>query len=89
MLQKIKALEEENLSMLKSFDSQRAKLKELYVQKVRELDEVKTSMVVAEIKAQEEISSLQQLVQGNLELFFIFFIVCKLFVHCRNYRRVE
>uniref|UniRef100_A0A1B0BEQ5 FYVE-type domain-containing protein n=1 Tax=Glossina palpalis gambiensis TaxID=67801 RepID=A0A1B0BEQ5_9MUSC len=67
MLQKIKALEEENHNMLKSFDSQRAKLKELYVQKVRELDEVKTSMVVAEIKAQEEISSLQQLVQETIE----------------------
>lgn len=46
------------------FNSQRAKLKELFVQKERELDELKTKLIVQEVKAQEEISSLQQLVQG-------------------------
>ena len=64
MLQKIRELEEENRKMQYGFNSQRAKLKELFVQKERELAELKTKLVVQEVKAQEEISSLQQLVQG-------------------------
>lgn len=64
MLQKIRELEEENRKMQYGFNSQRAKLKELFVQKERELDELKTKLIVQEVKAQEEISSLQQLVQG-------------------------
>lgn len=63
-MQKILQLEEENRKMQFGFNNQRAKLKELFVQKERELDELKTKLVVAELKAQEEISSLQQLVQG-------------------------
>ncbi|KNC32339.1 hypothetical protein FF38_12478 [Lucilia cuprina] len=64
LLQKIRELEEENRKMQYGFNSQRAKLKELFVQKERELEEMKSKMIVAEVKAQEEISSLQQLVQG-------------------------
>ncbi|XP_065370177.1 rab GTPase-binding effector protein 1 isoform X2 [Calliphora vicina] len=67
LLQKIRQLEEENRKMQYGFNSQRAKLKELFVQKERELDELKTKMIVAEVKAQEEISSLQQLVQETIE----------------------
>lgn len=66
MLRKIHELEEENRKMQNGFNSQRAKLKELFVQKERELDDMRNKMVVAEFKAQEEISSLQQLVQGKL-----------------------
>ncbi|XP_013097984.1 early endosome antigen 1 [Stomoxys calcitrans] len=60
-------LEEENRKMQNGFNAQRARLKELFVQKEQELDALKTKLVVAEMKAQEEISSLQQLVQDTVE----------------------
>jgi len=78
--------------MQNEFNTQRAKMRELYMQKEAEvsqsqlerrqlqaeLDELKTKCVVADlkcqnelqmkdIKAQEEISSLQQLVQDTIE----------------------
>lgn len=56
--------------MQSGFNNQRAKLKELFVQKERELEDLKTKMIVAEVKAQEEISSLQQLVQGLTKVDF-------------------
>ncbi|XP_075167010.1 rab GTPase-binding effector protein rabaptin-5 [Haematobia irritans] len=60
-------LEEENRKMQNNFNAQRARLKELFVQKEQELDGLKTKLVVTEMKAQEEISSLQQLVQDTVE----------------------
>uniref|UniRef100_W8ANK6 Rab GTPase-binding effector protein 1 n=2 Tax=Ceratitis capitata TaxID=7213 RepID=W8ANK6_CERCA len=85
-------LREEKRKMQNEFNAQRAKMKELYLQKEmeltkchaerknlqRELDEMKSQFLVAdlkseselqlkEIKAQEEISSLQQLVQDTIE----------------------
>uniref|UniRef100_A0A034VH24 Rab GTPase-binding effector protein 1 n=1 Tax=Bactrocera dorsalis TaxID=27457 RepID=A0A034VH24_BACDO len=85
-------LQEEKRKIQNEFNSQRAKMKELYLQKEtelnkchadrkklqRELDEMKSQFVVAdlksenelrlkELKAQEEISSLQQLVQDTIE----------------------
>lgn len=88
--QKIQMLESENQKMHSEFNMQRAKLKELYVQKEtefvkcsaeksalqRELDEMRSQFLVADLKsesemqlkdsrAQEEIASLQQLVQGK------------------------
>lgn len=63
--------------MQSGFNNQRAKLKELFVQKERELEDLKTKMIVAEVKAQEEISSLQQLVQGLTKVDF--WIIKKIF----------
>ncbi|XP_058979799.1 rab GTPase-binding effector protein 1-like [Musca domestica] len=60
-------LQEENRKMLNNFNAQRAKLKELFVQKEQELNAMKSKLTVMEIKAQEEISSLQQLVQETVE----------------------
>lgn len=79
MLLRIKQLEEENSKMQSGFNAQRAKMKELFVQKERELNELKTKMIVAEVKAQEEISSLQQLVQGKNNNILKFF-KAKLFI---------
>lgn len=87
--QLVENLQEEKRKIQNEFNAQRAKMKELYLQKEtelnkchvdrkklqRELDEMKSQFVVAdlksenelrlkELKAQEEISSLQQLVQG-------------------------
>ena len=69
-MQKLRELEKENRKMQSGFNNQRAKLKELFVQKERELEDLKTKMIVAEVKAQEEISSLQQLVQGLTKVDF-------------------
>ncbi|XP_054740604.1 early endosome antigen 1 [Anastrepha obliqua] len=88
----VETLREEQRKMQKEFNAQRAKMKDLYLQKEteltkcqadrnnlqRELDELKSQFVVAdlksenelhlkEMKAQEEISSLQQLVQDTIE----------------------
>ncbi|XP_067628386.1 rab GTPase-binding effector protein 1 isoform X3 [Eurosta solidaginis] len=90
--QLVGSLQEAKRKMQNEFNAQRAKLKELYLQKeteltkchadrknlIRELDELRSQFVVAdlksenelhlkEIKAQEEISSLQQLVQDTIE----------------------
>lgn len=90
--QKIIKLESDNKKMHDEFNIQRAKMKELYLQKEseckklsadietikKELDEVKSQLLVAEYKnqhefqhqerkAQEEIASLQQLVQDTIE----------------------
>ncbi|XP_073844783.1 rab GTPase-binding effector protein rabaptin-5 isoform X2 [Musca autumnalis] len=64
---KLLELEEENRKMLNNFNAQRARLKELFVQKEQELESLKSKLLVTEIKAQEEISSLQQLVQETVE----------------------
>ncbi|XP_061394376.1 rab GTPase-binding effector protein 1 [Musca vetustissima] len=64
---KLQELEEENRKMLNGFNAQRARLKELFVQKEQELESLKSKLLVTEIKAQEEISSLQQLVQETVE----------------------
>lgn len=91
--QKIKSLVEANTKIQFEFNQQRAKLKELFIQKEaeyrkcleskqdlqKELDDLKSQLYVAKCKtetsesrimvidrkAQEEIQSLQQLVQGN------------------------
>ncbi|XP_020802355.1 rab GTPase-binding effector protein 1 [Drosophila serrata] len=85
-------LQAEMRKMQNEFNTQRAKMRELYIQKEaevsqsqaerrqlqEELDELKTHLMVADlksenemqlrdIKAQEEISSLQQLVQDTIE----------------------
>ncbi|KAH8258164.1 hypothetical protein KR038_007204 [Drosophila bunnanda] len=85
-------LQAEMRKMQNEFNTQRAKMRELYIQKEaevsqsqaerrqlqEELDELKTRLMVADlksenemqlrdIKAQEEISSLQQLVQDTIE----------------------
>lgn len=39
-------------------------MKELYVQTEKERDDLKTQLVLLEVKTQEEISSLHQIVQG-------------------------
>ncbi|XP_054089127.1 rab GTPase-binding effector protein 1 isoform X2 [Zeugodacus cucurbitae] len=90
--QLVENLREEKRKIQNEFNAQRAKMKELYLQKEtelnkchadrkllqRELDEMKSQFVVAdlksenelhvkELKAQEEISSLQQLVQDTIE----------------------
>lgn len=62
--ERIKKLEEVNRQMCMSFNTQRAKMKELYVQTERERDELKTQLVLLEMKTQEEITSLHQIVQG-------------------------
>lgn len=62
---RIKTLEEEKQQMCLSFNTQRAKMKELFVQTERERDELKTQLVLLEMKTQEEISSLHQIVQGR------------------------
>ncbi|XP_016947094.1 rab GTPase-binding effector protein 1 [Drosophila biarmipes] len=89
---KLSHLQNEMRKMQNEFNTQRAKMRELYMQKEAEvsqsqlerrqlqaeLDELKTKCVVADlksqndlqlkdIKAQEEISSLQQLVQDTIE----------------------
>ncbi|KAF7990453.1 hypothetical protein HCN44_000258 [Aphidius gifuensis] len=96
---KIRRLELENMRMREEFDGQRAKLKELFLQKEEELkkrskesteyqneitkyknelDEAKSQLVVANIrlendidlesrKANEEIASLQQVIQDAME----------------------
>ncbi|XP_017002079.2 rab GTPase-binding effector protein 1 [Drosophila takahashii] len=89
---KFSHLQNEMRKMQNEFNTQRAKMRELYMQKEAEvgqsqlerrqlqteLDELKTKCVVADlkaqnelqlkdIKAQEEISSLQQLVQDTIE----------------------
>lgn len=91
--QLVEKLREEKKKIQNEFNAQRAKMKDLYLQKEtelnkchadrnklqRELDEMKSQFMVAdlksenelrlkEIKAQEEISSLQQLVQGAIQL---------------------
>ncbi|XP_017479264.1 PREDICTED: rab GTPase-binding effector protein 1 [Rhagoletis zephyria] len=88
----IENLREDQKKMQKEFNAQRAKMKDLFLQKEteltkcqaerknlqRELDDLKSQFVVAdlksenelrvkEMKAQEEISSLQQLVQDTIE----------------------
>ncbi|XP_017868360.1 PREDICTED: rab GTPase-binding effector protein 1 isoform X1 [Drosophila arizonae] len=82
---KLELLQAEMRKMQNEFNTQRAKMKELYMQKEAErkqlqdeLNELKTHVMVADlkcenemqlkdIKAQEEISSLQQLVQDTIE----------------------
>ncbi|EDW61248.1 early endosome antigen 1 [Drosophila virilis] len=82
---KLELLQTEMRKMQNEFNTQRAKMKELYMQKEaernqlqEELNELKTHLMVADlksenemqlkdIKAQEEISSLQQLVQDTIE----------------------
>ncbi|XP_023171890.2 rab GTPase-binding effector protein 1 [Drosophila hydei] len=82
---KLELLQTEMRKMQNEFNTQRAKMKELYMQKEAErkqlqdeLNELKTHVMVADlksenemqlkdIKAQEEISSLQQLVQDTIE----------------------
>ncbi|XP_017073028.2 rab GTPase-binding effector protein 1 [Drosophila eugracilis] len=90
--QKLSYLQNEMRKMQNEFNTQRAKMRELYMQKEAEvtqstqerqklqaeLDELKTHLMVADLKsenelqlkdlkAQEEISSLQQLVQDTIE----------------------
>ncbi|EDX08009.1 rab GTPase-binding effector protein 1 [Drosophila simulans] len=89
---KLSHLQNEMRKMQNEFNTQRAKMRELYIQKEAEvsqsqqerrqlqaeLDELKTHLMVADLKsqnelqlrdlkAQEEISSLQQLVQDTIE----------------------
>lgn len=82
---KLQQLQTEMRKMQNEFNTQRAKMKDLYMQKEAErkqlqdeLDELKTHLMVADLKsenemllkdqkAQEEISSLQQLVQDTIE----------------------
>ncbi|XP_034479234.1 rab GTPase-binding effector protein 1 [Drosophila innubila] len=82
---KLELLQTDMRKMQNEFNTQRAKMKELYMQKEaerkqlqEELDELKTHVMVADLKsenemqlkdirAQEEISSLQQLVQDTIE----------------------
>ncbi|KAL7735701.1 hypothetical protein ACLKA6_019958 [Drosophila palustris] len=82
---KLELLQSDMRKMQNEFNTQRAKMKELYMQKEaerkqlqEELDELKTHVMVADLKsenemqlkdirAQEEISSLQQLVQDTIE----------------------
>lgn len=91
---KIRNLEEKNTKIQFEFNQQRAKLKELFIQKEseyrkcleskqdlqKELDDLKSQFYVSECKsenriqvmdrkAQEEIQSLQQLVQGWFLIF--------------------
>ncbi|KAH8413835.1 hypothetical protein KR222_009133 [Zaprionus bogoriensis] len=81
----LQLLQAEMRKMQNEFNTQRAKMKDLYMQKEAErkqlqdeLDELKTHLMVADLKsetemqlkdlkAQEEISSLQQLVQDTIE----------------------
>nr|XP_046478571.1 early endosome antigen 1-like [Neodiprion pinetum] len=99
LLIKLKKFETENATILKEFDSQRAKMKELFLQKEEELkrqleekislqeeihrlqtdlDEAKSQLTVADLKvendilvekrkAQEEIATLEQLIQETVE----------------------
>lgn len=92
LVKKIEALEAENKKMHTEFNTQRAKLKDLFIQKEaeytncvaeknaiqRELDELKSLVLVAECRSdnerelsdqrtKEEISSLQLLVQETIE----------------------
>ncbi|KAH8370510.1 hypothetical protein KR093_003832, partial [Drosophila rubida] len=82
---KFELLQSDMRKMQNEFNTQRAKMKELYMQKEAErkqlqdeLNELKTHVMVADLKsenemqlkdirAQEEISSLQQLVQDTIE----------------------
>ncbi|XP_017960973.1 rab GTPase-binding effector protein 1 isoform X2 [Drosophila navojoa] len=71
---KLELLQAEMRKMQNEFNTQRAKMKELYMQKEAErkqlqdeLNELKNEMQLKDIKAQEEISSLQQLVQDTIE----------------------
>jgi len=82
---KLEVLQADMRKMQNEFNTQRAKMKELYMQKEaerkqlqEELDELRTHVMVADLKsenemqmkdirAQEEISSLQQLVQDTIE----------------------
>lgn len=82
---KLQQLQTEMRKMQNEFNTQRAKMKDLFMQKEAErkqlqdeLDELKTHLMVADLKsenemllkdqkAQEEISSLQQLVQDTIE----------------------
>ncbi|XP_037944961.1 rab GTPase-binding effector protein 1 [Teleopsis dalmanni] len=90
--QQVQRLEEENRKMQIEFNMQRAKMKDLFIQKEaehtkcqtekklleKELDELKSQFLVADLKcenemrlkemrSQEEISSLQQMVQDTFE----------------------
>lgn len=72
--ERIKKLEDVNRQMCLSFNTQRAKMKDLYVQTERERDELKTQLVVLEMKTQEEVTSLHQIVQGLTNLLYIYIV---------------